>query len=153
MSANKNGFLKPDKISIVNTKFIKCNIDCPFSFSIEDVVGHDYNIGFNLSFNIEDSLVKADFELKLSTKSKEEIEEEATGNFHFVYIYSVENLNELVISDDNNELIINGSLGNAMASITYSTSRGILFARLKGTGLESFILPVIDPNSLLEIDK
>jgi hypothetical protein len=42
------------------------------------------------------------------------------------------------------------SLGNALASITYSTSRGILMTRFQGTALSDFILPVINPNNLLE---
>ncbi len=70
--------------------------------------------------------------------------------FHFVYVFHVENLQELAIPDENKGISLNGGLGNALASITYSTSRGILLTRLKGTGLENFILPVIDPNSLLK---
>lgn len=150
MSANKTGQLQPDKIHIVNTQIVKCNIDFPFDFSTENVQGHEYDLGFDLAFNLEDSLVKADFELTVTTKSKEEVEQEANGVFHFVFIYNVENLNELVIPDKNKELLLSGGLGNALASITYSTSRGMLFARLKGTGLENFMLPVIDPNSLLK---
>ncbi|MNY64312.1 hypothetical protein D3C86_2014030 [compost metagenome] len=47
-------------------------------------------------------------------------------------------------------ITIHPALGNALASITYSTSRGILMTRFQGTVLSDFILPVIDPNSLLE---
>lgn len=150
MSAEKQGSLVPEKINIVNTQIVKCNIDCPFDFSLDNVQGHDYNLDFDMAFNLDDGLVKADFELKVTTKSKEEVETEATGDFHFVYIFHVENLQELAVPDENKEIALHGGLGNALASITYSTSRGMLFARLKGTGLENFMLPVIDPNSLLK---
>lgn len=150
MSAEKQGNLVPEKINIVNTQIVKCNIDCPFDFSLENVQGHEYNLEFDMAFNLNDAMVKADFELKVTTKSKEQIETEATGDFHFVYIFHVENLQELAVPDENKELELHAGLGNALASITYSTSRGMLFARLKGTGLENFMLPVIDPNSLLK---
>jgi len=102
-----------------------------------------------LGFNLEDTLVKADFKVEIAMKSEGENEEESKGTFHFVYIFHVENLEELAIPDKNYQIELNGGLGNALASITYSTTRGILFARLKGTSLENFVLPVIDPNNLL----
>jgi hypothetical protein len=42
-----------------------------------------------------------------------------------------------------------GGLGNALASITYSTTRGILMTGFQGTALCNFILPVKDPDELL----
>lgn len=150
MSAKKEGKLVPEKINIVNTQIVKCNIDSPFDFSLENIEGHSFDLDFELAFNLDDSMVKADFVLNASTKSKEEVENEAVGAFHFVYVFHVENLQELAIPDENKEISLHGGLGNALASITYSTSRGILLARLKGTGLENFVLPVIDPNSLLK---
>ncbi len=149
MSAEKTGKLIPEKIHIVNTQIVKCAIECPFDFSLEEVLLHNSDLKFELGFNLEDDMVKADFELTVSTQSSEQVETEATGTFHFVYIFQVENLKELAIPDQNKEIILHGGLGNALASITYSTSRGVLFARLKGTGLENFVLPVIDPNTLL----
>lgn len=150
MSAKKGGTLIPEKIKIINSQIVKCNIDSPFDFSMENIEGHSFDLNFELAFNLDDSLVKTDFVLHVSTKSKEEVELESAGAFHFVYVFHVANLNELAIPDENKEISLHGGLGNALASITYSTSRGILLARLKGTGLESFVLPVIDPNSLLK---
>ncbi len=150
MSAKKTDLLQPDKIHILDTQILKCNIKCPFGFDSSIVQKYDFDLDFNLAFNLDDLLVKADFELNILTISEEKVQKEAKGRFHFIYIYKVENLQELAIPDKNKEIELNGNLGNALASITYSTSRGILFARLRGTGLENFILPVIDPNLLLK---
>lgn len=150
MSAEKQGKLIPEKINIVNTQIVKCNISCPFDVSLENVQGHEYNLEFELAFNLDDSMVKADFELTVTTKSAEQVESEASGDFHFVFIYHIENLNELAVPNKNKEITLHGGLGNALASITYSTSRGMLFSQLRGTGLEGFMLPVIDPNTLLK---
>lgn len=150
MSANKEGKLIPEKINIVSTQIVKCNIDSPFDFSLENIEGHSFDLDFEIAFNLDDSMIKADLVLNVTTKSKEEIEKESVGAFHFVYIFHVENLQDLAIPDENKKISLHGGLGNALASIAYSTSRGILLARLKGTGLENFVLPVIDPNSLLK---
>jgi hypothetical protein len=69
--------------------------------------------------------------------------------FTLIFIYRVENLEELAIEDKNKKLNLNPGLANALSSVTYSTSRGILITRLQGTALQNFVLPIINPNNLL----
>lgn len=149
MSADSKRLFYPEKIHLVKVEIIKCHIDSPFEFSSDKIKGHEFSMEFDLGFNLEDKLIKADFKLNIASKSDGENIEEASGIFHFTFIFNVENLNELAIPDSDLSINLNGSLGNALASITYSTTRGILFTRLKGTALENFILPVIDPNELV----
>lgn len=147
MSVNK---LIPEKIEIVDFKIINGQINSPFEFENDNVEGHVFNVDFDLGFNIEEKLVKADFKVFVETKSKDEGIEEAKGTFHFIYVFIVENVNELTKIELDESIDIDGALGNALASITYSTSRGILMTRFQGTALENFILPVINPNELLK---
>lgn len=147
MSAN---LLQPEKIEIVDFKIIKGQINSPFDFDEENVVGHTFNVDFELGFNLEDKLVKADFSVYVETKSNEVNIEEAIGNFSFVYVFYVDNIEELTTLEIDETITIHPALGNALASISYSTSRGILMARFQGTVLRDFILPVIDPDSLFE---
>ena len=153
MSSKITHLMQPDKIHIANIAIAKCHIDSPFEFKIENTNGHEFSMEFELGFNLEDKLVKADFKFEIITKSEGVNKEEAQGSFHYIYVFNVENLEELAIPDKNYNIELNGGLGNALASITYSTTRGILFARLKGTALENFILPVIDPNKLFNTNK
>ena len=103
-----------------------------------------------MGFNLEDKLVRADFSVHVETKSNEDTIEEAVGNFSFVYVFYVDNIEELTTLEKDETITIHPALGNALASITYSTSRGILMTRFQGTVLSDFILPVINPNDLLE---
>jgi hypothetical protein len=66
-----------------------------------------------------------------------------------VFIYHVENLNDLAKPDDKNLIELHPGLAKALSSVTYSTSRGILLTRLQGTALQNFVLPIINPNTLL----
>ena len=147
MSAN---ILQPEKIEIVDFKIIKGQINSPFDFEKEKVAGHTFNVDFELGFNLEDKLVKADFSVHVETKSNEDSIEEAVGNFSFVSVFYVDNIEELTTLEKDETITIHPALGNALASITYSTSRGILMTRFQGTVLSDFILPVINPNDLLE---
>lgn len=145
--------LQVEKILFVNTSIVKCCINSPYDFQAGMVNGHDFTLDFKLGFNLADKLVKADFLLEVTTKCNIENNiEEAKGEFHFVFVFHVENLDELAITDEKGLIELDGNLGNALAAISYSTARGIMLVRLKGTALEFFILPVIDPKKLLNPD-
>ena len=146
---NNNAFI-PEKISIVQFKMVKGQVDTPEEFDLSKVQGHVLDNSLQLGFNLEDKLVKADFIIEIKTESKGQNEKESLGIFHLVFIYHVENLEELAKSDINHLIELHPALGNALSSITYSTSRGILLTRLQGSALQDFVLPIIDPNKLLQ---
>ncbi len=143
----------PEKITLIDFKMIKGQVDTPENFDISKVVGHQLDNSLQLVFNLDDKLAKADFTVSLKTDSKGENESEATGNFHLIFIYRIENLEQLTTPEKNKRLNLNPGLANTLSSVTYSTSRGILLTRLHGTALQNFVLPIIDPNKLLKSNK
>lgn len=149
MAKQKQGSLDPEKISITEFHIIKGEIDNPIEFELHDEVEHKFSVDFQLGFAPEVKLVKADFNVTVETESNGANEQEVKGCFHFAYVFQVENIEELT-EINNEELFVSPTLGNALASISYSTSRGILMTRFQGTALSSFILPVIDPNELVK---
>ena len=140
---------EPEKLSIVDFKFIQNQVSTSEDFITEHVQGYQLENSLELAFNLGEKLVKADFTLEVKTDSKGANLQESAGVFHLLFIYKVDNLEELVEPEQNNMLRFHPSLGNAISSITYSTSRGILMTRLQGTALQNFILPVINPNKLI----
>lgn len=144
-----NQLFNPEKLSIIEFKFIKGQVDTPEDFIIDKIDGHQLENTLQLAINLDEKLIKADFTVEIKTESKGENKKEAIGSFHLVFIYRVENLEELAKPDKNNLIELHSALGNALSSITYSTSRGILLTRLQGTALQNFVLPVINPNKLL----
>lgn len=103
-----------------------------------------------MAFNLPKKLIKADIQVKAKTNSLEKNKEEAEGFFHIAFFFEVDNIDELIRSNDIDLLDIHSNLANAIDSISYSTARGILLTRFQGTALHDFILPVINPNDLLE---
>lgn len=145
-----NHIFAPEKLALIEYKMIKGQVETPENFDLDKVVGHELDRVLKLMFNLDDKLAKADFTVSIKTESKGENEGEATGNFHLVFIYKIENLEELAIPEKGKKLNLNPSLANALSSVTYSTARGILLTRLQGTALQNFVLPIIDPNELLQ---
>lgn len=149
---DKNIF-DPEKLALVDFKMIRGQVDTPEDFDLSKVVGHQLDNELQLGFNLEDKLAKADFSINIKTDSNGANKHEATGNFHLLFIYRVENLEELATPAKNSKIDLHSGLGNALSSVTYSTSRGILLTRLQGTALQNFILPIINPNKLLHRKK
>lgn len=145
---DKNTF-DPKKMALVNFKMIKGQVETPEDFDFTQIAGHHLEHSFQFAFNLDEGLIKTEFLVKIMTDSKGNNEGEATGNFHLTFIYSIENLNKLAIEDKDDTLDLNPALANALSSVTYSTTRGILLVRLQGTALQNFILPIINPNDLL----
>lgn len=139
----------PEKISIVDFKMVKGQVETPEAFIDDKVIGHHLENTFRLSFNLEAKRIKADYTIEIRTDSQGINKTEAIGNFHLMFIFQIENLADLVKLDKDEMIALAGGLDNALASITYSTSRGILLTRLQGSAFKNFILPVIDPNKLL----
>ncbi len=135
---------------MVDHKLLRGQIDTPEQFDQEKIAGFFTDNSLQLGFNLQDKLAKAEISIQIRSNSENKNEKEATGNFELVYIYSVENLDELSRKESSNDkLLIDPVLANTLASISYSTSRGILLSRLQGTVFENFILPVIDISVLL----
>ena len=137
------------KISIVDYKLIRGQIDAPEDFSISHVQGHHTLNVYNSGFDLEKKLAKTDFTVEITTNSDGLNELEAKGNFHFVYFFEIENLPELATANADGIISLNPALAHALASITYSTSRGILITRLQGTALQNYFLPVVSTSTLL----
>lgn len=138
-----------EKLAVKSFRIINENIFVPEFFDIENIRSFSSKNQLNISFNLEDRLIRAAFDFEIVTNSGST--EEAKGTYKFVLIYHCENLDELVTAE-NKSLIVNSKLGFAISSISYSTIRGILLVKLNETVFQDFILPIIKPDLPL-IDK
>lgn len=145
---DKNNF-DPEKIALVDFKITKDQVNAPENFNNGFIIGYKVDNSFQMAFGRSEKLAKADLTVNITSDSQGKNRDEANGSFHLVFIYRIENFEELVTIGENNRLNLNPLLANALASVTYSTSRGILLTRMQGTVLQNFVLPIINPNSLI----
>ena len=140
----------PEKMEIKEFKLLKGQVDAPEDFNSSVIKGHQSTTTLELSFNIEEGLVRAIICTDIKTESNGANIQEASGSFHLVYIYRVENIEDWASVNKDGYIICNPLLANALSTSSYSTSRGILLTRLQGTALSEFILPIINPQRLFQ---
>lgn len=136
-------------IHLIEFKFVKGLINADELFKPEEIKGYKHSSRIELMSNVDLQLIKLDCFIQLTSDSGGGNSEEATGNFHFIFIFKVDNFEELSKKIDLSTVDINPELASTLTSISYSTSRGILLTRLQGTPFQKYILPIINPNSLL----
>ncbi|MCU0434374.1 MAG: hypothetical protein MUC87_13040 [Bacteroidia bacterium] len=121
-----------------------------YAFTRSQVSNFEIKADFDIAMDPAGKQIKAVLTLDIETRSEADEQKEATGKFEFVYIYHVEHLEKFTQKSKGKAYKMRPVLANSIAAITYSTTRGALFQLVKGTALENFILPVIDPNELLK---
>lgn len=138
-----------NKLSLFQYEITNASIKSTLAFDSKLIESHEFHVDLDFHFDEPNKVVLAKLNFDISTKSSEEVEE-AKGSFELVFAFHVANLEELTEKNEKGELIVNGALSNAIASVSYSTSRGILLTRFQGTALSGFILPIVNPNELLK---
>lgn len=62
--------------------------------------------------------------------------------------FMIDNLEDFILEEEN---AVSSELSAILVGLVYSTLRGILFDRTKGTIFEGLLLPIIAPKALLQI--
>ncbi len=139
--------LKPEKIHLVNYNLISGQIS-HVGEDFEKPDGFSLGIKFNSGIYEENNWIVTEIQVDLQAKKKKK--NIAKARYELRFQFEIENLRELIEKSDDGAIKVSKALGNAIASITYSTTRGVLLVRYQGTTFSEYLLPVIDPNRLLE---
>jgi len=148
MSESK--IIDPRKIIIREFKIVKAMLECPDDYQVQDIASFTYNVDMETECSLEESLVKAALLVSVNTVSNEK-SEEVSASFRIVFIYHYEDLADHAVKSRDG-VALDPYLANAIASVTYSTSRGILISRFQDTPLRDFILPIVDPQDFVRKD-
>lgn len=110
----------------------------------------DLSYGFDPALNVGQKKVRLIFNSDIEVFGSSRNRIGVSAKFTIVFIFSVDNLDELVfrqgdLADADPDLM------TALASITYSTSRGIIYTKSQGTIIEKFIFPTVSNTKLREI--
>lgn len=142
------GKIEPEKIQMLRVRIVKASVEqIPDLDYVKILKGFNTSVSYKEGFNQKDKLARVELEVNVSTDTGEVTE--ATGVFCIHFLYHVDNLDELT-AGNNGQLLVSGDLQTTLASISYSTARGILLTRFQGTIFQDFFLPVIQPGKLLE---
>ncbi len=141
------GRVEAEQIVLLEVMIVKALVEHPDGHRFVDVKGFQFDMSYASSINLAEKLVKAELYIQVGTDSEQT--EEAKGEFRLAFIYKINNLQDLTKTTEEEQILVSGELDFTLASISYSTARGILLTRFQGTVFRDFILPVINPNQLL----
>lgn len=154
--SNKNAVVVPEKIHLVTMNIFKANLETTDDYLENPPKEASFKFGFtrNIAHNLE--LGRSRFRLFFSLEAQDP-EEKPLGakieygiEFHFL----IDNFQEFIRPSEKEEVEIDISIIATLFGMAYSTARGIVFERTRGTFFDGVVLPVIDPyKALMEEGK
>jgi len=143
MSTPKNTIIDPEKINLVQIVQTRSLLQ-----GVQETIG-GINTIFSPDIRIDEENAIVVIGLSTSIRTFDEASQELQSKADFThdYHFHIENLNDFLTKAENGASIAQ-ILATTLISISISTSRGIIWAYTKGTFLEGFMLPVINPAKL-----
>lgn len=143
--------LNLNKIRLVNVNILGINIYSPNNITSTDknLVGFGFGFEVDEGLNQKEKLAKLILKFEIIAVLSKKAKQESKGTFNFEYIFHIENMEEYVIKRKR-EFLVKNVLGANLLGISYSTSRGLIIAKTKGTFLENAFLPIIHPDELVK---
>ena len=132
-----------EKLHFISFKTIEENISVPEFFDENFINEFETTNKVDIAFNIEEKLIRSQFDIEIATISDNE--KEAKTNLKFVFIFKCDNMEDLAKAQKKNTAEIDASLGFSVSAISHYTARGILLVKLSDTVFADFILPIVKP--------
>lgn len=143
--------IHPEFISILSVGVYRAIVTSSEEFMDNPVKpdGFEIKLGQNTALDIENKNVRIRLNVQIEAMKAESEPIGLSGDFGLEFQIQVENLEEYVTEKDG-IMIIDRKLGNTLIGIVFSTARGIIYERTSSTFFNGVLLPVIDPNTLLD---
>jgi hypothetical protein len=107
-----------------------------------------YELHTAISLSSKKVRITANYDIRAGKSNSNKLE--ISSSYSIVFIYAVQNLLDLVVSDEQQGVSVDDEMLSNLFNISYSTSRGILYTRYLGSFLHGFILPIISTAELFE---
>ncbi|MCS4165225.1 hypothetical protein [Sphingobacterium sp. BIGb0116] len=128
-----------EKISLEKIKPIRENLELGFDLKDKEF---QMNIAQSIKHNLERKSFKISFLVSFSCT------EHIFAEYLYDFYFKVDNMLDF-LSEKDGRAAFTGQLLGTLIGLSYSTLRGILYSRLAETNLNGIILPVVNPNDLL----
>lgn len=129
--------------------------------SPEDVVSVSFRVESEEGFHLEERQVRIILNIRIDAtlapnsddeNEKTEIKEiQDVGVCQIGFLFFLENFHDLFKrAEDEKSLVLDGIAMAHLLAMAYSTARGMILVKTRGTSLEGSLLPIIDPHALME---
>jgi hypothetical protein len=143
-----------NQLSLVAVNIIGGRIEPSIDFT-PDSKQHHYNFNFDTQSNIAPDKKLIRFIIKVDIREiiNSTIIEAIIASFTTEFIFHINNMEDVVQFADDAPAVVQYDMAVTLASVSYSTMRGIVLSRTQGTYLNGIILPIVDPAKLLDFTQ
>ena len=132
------------EIQFRSIELISSNITASL-FNIENNNAFTFEIKTEIQLNQENKFIIVIISVQIFNESKDfQLGSLTTNNIFFV-----ENYESIVTQEGNGKVSIPDTVVTSLNSISISTTRGVMWNTFKGTFLHNAILPILDPQSII----
>lgn len=149
--SKRKSVIVPEKIHLVSINIIKAHLDAAEGFLDQPARASTFAFGMAKDIANDPETNRSRYRLYFTLEAQD-AEGQALGlkveygiEFHFY----VENFQDFIHYPATGQPRIDAALGATLLGIAYSTARGIVFERTRGTFFDGILLPVIDPFKVL----
>lgn len=144
--------IQPEKIHILSINIIKAHLETSEEYleNPEKVSPEAFEFGFgrDIAHNFDAGRSRYRLYFHLNGKNKAGEDMGLTVDYGIEIHFLVENF-ETFVKKSEGRVQLDADLGATLLGMAFSTARGIIFERTRGTFFEGIILPVIDPYKAL----
>lgn len=142
--------IQTDKIALTNIVLLKCGVNSTDTYQMQPAPPEKIvmELGTIPTFDLENR--KCRFRLHIKLEGQDNTGQNIGLNAEFLidFFFTIDNLSDFIIQQKEGTQV-HAILGSTLLGISFSTTRGIVLERTKGTPLAGFILPVINPSQAL----
>lgn len=140
--------VKAEEIHLTSVQMLEAGIKTNEEYRANPVQPDNIslNTSTDLRINVEEEVVVLGLSIEMQAVANES-DLGLTGQYNYRFVFQVENLHEFFDPENG----IQGQMAATLVSIGYSTLRGIILERTKGTFFGATLLPVVDPKDIMKI--
>ena len=141
----------PEKIHVVAVNIIQANLETTDKFLDNPVSISNFQVqmGHETAFNTPAKLARYRLYITLEAVDEKEAKVGASVYYGIEFRYQINNLEDFVIDEKDDHPMIDVNIGTTLLAMSYSTARGIIYERTRGTFFNGVLIPVIDPSKVL----
>jgi len=149
---NKAAIVIPEKIHLFSVNIFKARMDTTDIFleTPQKADAYDFGMSNEMGHDLENKNVRCRILLTLKARNVDEsllgLELEYGIEFHF----RIDNFSDFYILEKSGGFKMDSNLAATLLGMAYSTARGVVYERTRGTFFDGILLPVIDPYKALD---
>jgi hypothetical protein len=151
MKEQVNIIVDPEKIELLSIRVLAANFFIAPECVDTHVGGYQLEYQVDNGINVEEKAIRMVIDGKFQAVDDNQIVMNVRGELSAEFIFNISDLERFLLAEEDKTgmpMIYHG-LNMTLMSIAFSTYRGIVFTRTQGTFKDPIILPVINPQKLL----